>query len=243
MKDYYGFAHSCDPQQNLNVRTGVDREDNYAASFWFPYLVFTFWAPLQWFAVWIFPTRNIFHYLTLQPGNPIARALLGGLAHTKIDDPFDMTEAYEEFKFRAEIGAALAKKDHTGDGFVDLDEHERSMSHIDVEVDDAPADLRAFLKALGMSTKYGALADEFELEDLQSLAKKDAALCLIDTHLEKAGVVVGGHRIKIINALVDGLPEPAAADAEPAEEKDVVEPSAAGVPRVRVDTAEKPGCF
>ena len=40
-----------------------------------------------------------------------------------------------------------------------------------------------------------------------SLAKKDAALCLIDTHLKEAGVLVVGHRIKIINALVDGLPE------------------------------------
>ena len=166
--------------------------------------------------------------------------LNASFAETKINDPFDMTEAFEEFKFRAEIGAELAKKDKTGDGFVDLDEHSRSMPHIDVEVDEAVADLGAFLKALGMSNKYGALAEEFELEDLLSLAKKDAALCLIDTHLKEAGVLVAGHHIKIINALVDGLPKSVAADAEPAE-NDFVEPSAVGVREEPVD--QKPGCF
>ncbi len=236
MQDHFGFANSCDPQRTLFAKFGEWGGGSYHSAFWIPYLIYGFWLPLQWFAVWIFPTRNTFHYLTLQPGHPIAILILGPFVHRKINDPFDMTEAFEEFKFRAEIGAELAKKDKTGDGFIDLDEHSQSMSHLDVQVEEI-ADLRMFLEALGMSEKYNALAEEFELDDLASLAKKDAAACLIE--LKEAGVRASGDRIKIVNALVDGVPQPVAEDAEPTA-KDVVEPPAVDV---RVETEEKPGCF
>ena len=111
----------------------------------------------------------------------------------------------------------------------------KSMSHLDVKVEEI-ADLGAFLEALGMSKKYSSLAAEFELDDLQSLAKKDVAACLIE--LKDAGVLSGGDRIKIVNALVDGVPERVAADTETAAN------AFAGV-RVQVETedSQKMGCF
>ena len=232
MTDHFGFSASCDPQQQLNVRTGTYRSDVYAASFWLPYLVCAFWLPLTCFMQFIFPTRNIYHYLVIQPHTPwlMRLALQGGFADTKINDPFDMTEAFEEFKFRAEIGAELAKKDTTGDGFVNFEDHSRSMSRLDVEVmTDDPVDLGGFLETLGLSENYSALAEEFELQDLQSLAKKDAAACL--SELEKAGVLSGGHRVKITNALID-LPENRSRAPLPRPQpaaKDVFDPPHAGV--------------
>ena len=106
----------------------------------------------------------------------------------------------------------------------------RSMSRLDVEVmTDDPVDLGGFLETLGLSENYSALAEEFELQDLQSLAKKDAAACL--SELEKAGVLSGGHRVKITNALID-LPENRSRAPLPRPQpaaKDVFDPPHAGV--------------
>ena len=251
MQDHFGFSAACDPQRTRFVRDGNWGDGSYNSAFWIPYFIVGFGFPLFWFTQFILPVRNIHAYLTLQPKPRWMLFLLNaGFADIKINDPFDMTEAFEEFRFRAEIGALLAKKDHSGDGFVDFKEHSKSMSHLDVKVEDIRrksmshldvnveeiTDLGAFLEALGMSKKYSSLAAEFELDDLQSLAKKDAAACLIE--LKDAGVLSGGHRIKIVNALVDGVLESVAADTETAAN------AFAGV-RVRVETedSQKLGCF
>mgnify|MGYP007000107153 CR=1 len=58
---------------------------------------------------WIGPTRHIFNYLSAQPGPKwkqhlfgllgfITFYLFGPLAQEKKNDPYDMTEVWEEFK-------------------------------------------------------------------------------------------------------------------------------------------------
>ena len=128
-----------------------------------------------------------------------------------------MTEAWEEFQFRAAVGEQLAKKDATGDGFVCLAELDEPASV--PPANPGPADLSAVLEILGMREKYGQLAEEFKLEALEAMAREDAAYCGIE--LEKAGVS-GGDRMTILAALRCGLPgapdEPPCSLAGEAEE-------------------------
>ena len=62
-----------------------------------------------------------------------------------------MTEAWEEFQFRAAVGEQLAKKDATGDGFVCLAELDEPASV--PPANPGPADLSAVLEMLGMPSK------------------------------------------------------------------------------------------
>ena len=125
----------------------------------------------------------------------------GPLAHDKVDDPYDMTEAWEEFKFRAAVGEQLAKKDASKDGFVQLAELDQPAPI--TPANPGPADLGAVLEILGLREKYGQLAEEFKLEALEAMAREDAVYCGIE--LEKAGVS-GGDRVTILMALRCGLP-------------------------------------
>ena len=109
-----------------------------------------------------------------------------------------MTEVWEEFKFRAAVGAELAKKDVTGDGFVRLAE----LGKIAPTPADnpGPADLGALLAFLGLREKYGELASEFKLEHLEAMARKDSTCCF--HALDKAGVSPGDC-MAILAALCD----------------------------------------
>lgn len=217
MRDHFGFSQSCHPR---------------ALWQWMiPYLVIGVVIPLLSMLFWIAPTRHIFNYLTAQPAPACERyslGFLGGitfsfymfgpLAHDKIDDPFDLTEAWEEFKLRAAVGLELAKKDKkdtAGDGFVSLKENEESHQPTQQDlklptVEGAssvthawdPSDLGTLLKTIGLGGKYAAVANEIELEELRALAQRNDAACL--SELKDAGVSVGD-RIKITNALVNGL--------------------------------------
>ena len=62
---------------------------------------------------------RIFHYVKGFLGF-FTFHFFGPLSYDKIDDPFDMTEAWEEFRLRAEVGRILASRDKDGDGFVDI---------------------------------------------------------------------------------------------------------------------------
>ena len=217
MTDHFGFSGSCAPDQALREHYGGYDHDGLAIMWeWLlPYIIFGLVVPAFGMLLWIAPTRHIFNYWTAQPTPARERYSLGFLgflsfylfgpfAHTKIDDPFDMTEAWGEFKLRAAVGLELAKKDTPGDGFVSLNEYiasERKHDH-DGEDDHAPADLSALLVTLGLGKKYAAVANEIELEDLRTLARRNDVACL--NELEKAGVSVGD-RIKITNTLANGL--------------------------------------
>ena len=58
--------------------------------------------------------------------------MFGPLAYDKIDDPYDLTEAWAEFQYRASIGAKLAEKDMDRSGAVDVTEH-REVSSAELE--------------------------------------------------------------------------------------------------------------
>jgi hypothetical protein len=223
MRDHFGFSQSC--------TGGYERGSGMYLLWLIPYLVIVLVIPLLSMLFWIAPTRHIFNYLTAQPAPACERyslGFLGGitfsfymfgpLAHDKIDDPFDLTEAWEEFKLRAAVGLELAKKDKkdtAGDGFVSLKENEESHQPTQQDlklptVEGAssvthawdPSDLGTLLKTIGLGGKYAAVANEIELEELRALAQRNDAACL--SELKDAGVSVGD-RIKITNALVNGL--------------------------------------
>ena len=136
IRDHFGFSKSCEPQQALHERYGGYLHDNVRQShMWlYPYLIICLILPWVWCFVWIAPTRHIFNYW-LQPQDKCKRHSLGFLAYEKIDDPYDLTEAWAEFQYRAMIGAKLAGKDVDHSGFVDIMEHRQAL---EAELDTGP---------------------------------------------------------------------------------------------------------
>ena len=181
------------------------------------------------------PTRHVFNYWAADRTDDkkcwsLARGFLGcmtfhffgPLASEKINDPYDMSEAWDEFQLRAEVGQVLAQKDTNRDGFVQIEEHLRSMSvqedHTDqrlersltesnplasvAEVDETKtAELRHFLQPLGLESLLEVLMGaECNLNDLKQLAKHDRVCCV--NVLKDAGIITPGHHAKIVVALL-----------------------------------------
>ena len=139
MKDYFDLAVGCSMYSTYQITSLVGIYSMFFATV------------LCWTLFWIVPPRNMFNYWSSDRSmpsvtQPHVRAVLsvigafsfyafGPLASAKVDDPYDMTEAWEEFTFRARVGKALASKDKDADGFVDVDEHHwRSLSSRDLDV-------------------------------------------------------------------------------------------------------------
>ena len=177
-----------------------------------------FILPTVYFTFVVGPTRHIFNYLTAQPSPAwmqytlgllgfISFYAFGPLAELKDNDPYDMTEAWEEFKLRATIGKKLSEKDvpdENGeqDGFVkvvEFEDHKELQRQMSEELQNTgPANLGVLLEALGLGNKYSELESEVELDDLKALEKRDVGACL--NELDKAGVSLGD-RLKIIREL------------------------------------------
>ena len=180
-----------------------------------------FAVPTAYFTFVVGPTRHIFNYLTAQPSPAWMQYTLGLLgvisfytfgpfAEPKENDPYDMTEVWEEFKLRAAIGKKLAEKDVPDsngkrNGFVQIAESEDQKRQASKEMQNiGPANLSALLEALGLQNKYSNLESEVELEDLKALQEHDVGACL--NELDKAGVSLGD-RLKIIRHLNHGCTE------------------------------------
>ena len=143
MRDHFGFSKSCEVQTALHERYGGYHGGNTIFAFWMlPYMIIGLCLPWMWILLWIAPTRHIFNYW-LQPNDKCKRYSLGTLgyfsfytfgplAYDKIDDPYDLTEAWAEFQYRASIGAKLAEKDMDRSGAVDVTEH-REVSSAELE--------------------------------------------------------------------------------------------------------------
>lgn len=149
--------------------------------------------------------------------------MFGPLSFDKINDPFDMTEAWEEYLIRAEVGKCLAEKDSDQDGIVQLEEHQnRSLtSSPSDDVDsgalrgnipmppvhaaqqaqpngNTPADFGSFLEALGLGALAGKLAaEELYLEILLNISENE----LTANELLKDVGALAGQRARIITAL------------------------------------------
>ena len=253
MRDHFGFDKSCQPQQALHEHFGGFGSGGigYMHQFLIAFFPISYLCAF-YVLIRVGPTRHMFNYWSAQPA-PVWKQytlgflgwvtpfyFFGPLAETKTNDPFDMTEAFEEFKLRAAVGLELAKKDTTGDGFVNLEENQLSLrlSHGELLPEELPedhlasADFGALLEALGLDKKYGALAKQIELESLRSLAQDGGGECL--NELKDAGVSVGD-RIKIVQALRHGLPEKTTEDSTSASSSRVGEVEAFQVSPARDD--------
>lgn len=138
MRDYFDQSRTCASAFGLDDLS----ENGFSVVFWI--YMFPPFLSVLWLVLWVVPTRNLFNYWAgdrNMPGitDPYLRTLLsflgffsyypcGPFASSKVDDPYDMTEAWEEFRFRAKVGKALALKDLDGNGFIDVDEHKRTVS-------------------------------------------------------------------------------------------------------------------
>ena len=81
--------------------------------------------------LWMAPNRHVFNYWSKETTKGCKNYCLGFLgffsfyffgpfAARKVNDPYDMTEAFEEYQLRGKVGEVLASKDKNQSGFVDL---------------------------------------------------------------------------------------------------------------------------
>ena len=101
----------------------------------------------------------------------------GPLASEKIDDPYDMTEAFEEFQFRAEIGRALALKDKNDDGIVKLQEFKTRQSVVGEKVNGKDP------QAKGVDGEFDVVGNRNDTGDDSALLKMQSFLQSIDPAL------------------------------------------------------------
>lgn len=231
MTQHFGFTQPCDPQAAFEESygpQGAKLANVFLAAYaTVPLLV------LVIMVLWVAPSRHIFNYWGADRRKSITHYALaflgfvsfhcfGPLAFDKENDPFDMTEPWDEFKLRAEVGRILANKDDDGDGLVQLTEHDRrakAVSDVSNVLDSSspqPADeeeavdeeflfladprLREFLDGLRLAGIQDQLvAADIDFETLKAMAQDDASCCALE--LKNAGIVMAGHRLKIITAL------------------------------------------
>jgi len=187
---------------------------------------------------WIAPARHIFNYWVTDRTKQsalryYALGFLGWFSFHfwgplamhkdktgKYKDPYDMTEAWEDYKVRRAYALEMAKKDKNDDGFVKLDELDDGLGRISnvsnvlngsvsniLNEDDTTATkdsrLVSFLKGIGLETLHEKFkAAQLDIGALESLASNDASCCM--TLLEKAGVASLGQQLDIVAALLEG---------------------------------------
>ena len=128
----------------------------------------------------------------------------GPFSSWKVNDPYDLTEAWEEFEFRAKVGEVLASKDTSGDGFVDPTEfHSRSMSSKSFEGLDVVESVESLADALADADIEEASVEALtgaglDVATLKAFAEDGLELVPV---LKEVGVASLGDRLKIIKAL------------------------------------------
>ena len=148
MLDYWGFAQPCGVKYYLERSYGGDYE--YERIMMVPYVFLGLVLPTSFLLLWVAPKRHIFNYWAAERSNSFKYYIwgflgffsfhfFGPLASNKIDDPFDLTEAFEEFQLRAEVGRVLALKDENGDGVVKLPELREVVKHGEESLDSEPS--------------------------------------------------------------------------------------------------------
>ena len=128
----------------------------------------------------------------------------GPCSSWKVNDPYDLTEAWEEFEFRAKVGEVLASKDTSGDGFVDPTEfHSRSMSSKSFEGLDVFESVESLADALADADIEEASVEALtgaglDVATLKAFAEDGLELVPV---LKEVGIASLGDRLKIIKAL------------------------------------------
>ena len=81
--------------------------------------------------LWIAPTRHVFNYWSKDAKKGckdyciaclgfLSFHFFGPFSAPKVNDPYDMTVAFEEYQLRGKVGEVLATKDENQNGFIDL---------------------------------------------------------------------------------------------------------------------------
>ena len=148
MMNHLGLSQPC------SVSEAMDRKlygENYYINESPRYIIYSYvmqfaymgtWvASFLFLLVWVGPTRHIYNYWAADRSKSFKHYLwafigttsyhfFGPLAADKVEDPFDMTEAFEEFQLRAEVGRVLSLKDEDGGGSVGLDEFKKHEAQL-----------------------------------------------------------------------------------------------------------------